>query len=217
MLYSPRGLGHVAERRASIRKVASLVGAAGTLALALRAPAAANAAQAPDAEAPAAGRSEVRFTIGESALLDWLKAATPYTFSVGSQYLKADLILSEPRELRLLDSRATLKVRLRGRTLPVDQVLQPVLTLRHEPARNRYYVVVSSLPVQLPGLGPIDLKDSFPQIEIPGLLQDLWRFSDRPVALDLDIRRIAVLDHALEIGADVRFSPASPLGGRGTR
>lgn len=165
----------------------------------------------------AADRSEVRFTITEDALLDWLKTATPYTFSVGNQVLKIDLTLSEPRELKLLDSRATLKIRLRASGIPVDQVLQPVLTLRHDEANARYYVVVSSLPVQLPGFGTIDLKDSFPKFEIPELIEDLWRFGDRPVALNLDIRRIAVLEHALMVGADVNFVPASSGGPRGTR
>lgn len=162
--------------------------------------------------APPADRSEVRFTIGEAALLDLLKAATPYTFNAGNAYLRVDLTLSEPRDLRLLDSKATLKVRLKGSTLPVDQILSPVFTLRHDEALNKYFVVVSSLPVQLPGLGSIDLKDSLPRFEMPELVEDLWRFSDRPVALNLDIRRIAVLDHRIEIGADVVFTPAVPGG-----
>lgn len=174
------------------------------------------AAAAPAPAAPA-GRSDVRFTITENALLDWLKAATPYTFSVGNQILKVDLTLSDPRELQLLDSRATLKIRLRGSGLGVDQVIQPVFTLNHDAARGRYYVVVSSLTVQLPGFGAIDLKDSFPKFEIPELLEDLYRFGDHPVALNLDIRRIAVLEHALEVGADVNFAPASTAATRGAR
>jgi hypothetical protein len=181
-----------------------------------RGPATAAAPQAPGRAVPAQ-RSEVRFTIDENGLLDWLKTVTPYTFTVGNPILKFDLTLSEPRELKLLDSRATLKIRLRGSGVPVDQVLQPVFTLRHDETQRRYYVVVSSLPVQLPGFGTIDLKDSFPKFEIPELVEDLWRSSDRPVALNLDIRRIAVLEHALEIGADVSFVPASPVGTRGTR
>jgi hypothetical protein len=188
---------------------------AGVLALALAAAAPAAPGAAP--AQPPADRSEVRFTIGESALLDWLKAATPYTFSVGNSYLKVDLTLSEPRDLRLLDSKATLKVRLKGGAIPVDQVLTPVLTLHHDDAQNRYFVVVSSLPVQLPGLGSIDLKDSLPRFEMPELVEDLWRFRDRPVALNLDIRRIAVLDHRIEIGADVVFTPAVPGGAGASR
>ena len=180
---------------------------AGALALGASARAAAGAPPVPPAD-----RSEVRFTIGEAALLDLLKAATPYTFNVGNAYLKVDLTLSEPRDLRLLDSKATLKVRLRGSTLPVDQVLSPVFTLRHDQALNKYFVVVSSLPVQLPGIGSIDLKDSLPRFEMPELIEDLWRFSDRPVALNLDIHRIAVLEHRIEVGADVVFTPAVPGG-----
>lgn len=198
--------------RAPLVRILACLSALGPFLLAAAAPEAAQGA-AP----PAADRSEVRFTISEDALLDWAKNATPYTFSVGNQVLKIDLTLSEPRELKLLDSRATLKIRLRASGIPVDQILQPVLTLRHDEANARYYVVVSSLPVQLPGFGAIDLKDSFPKFEIPELIEDLWKFGDRPVALNLDIRRIAVLEHALMIGADVNFVPASPSGNRGTR
>jgi hypothetical protein len=171
---------------------------------------------APPAPQPV-DRPEVRFMITEDALLNCLKAATPYTFSVGNQILKVDLTLSEPRELKLQDSRATLKVRLRGTSLGVDQIIQPVLALSHDPAKGRYSVVVSSLPVQIPGFGAIDLKDSFPKFEIPELLEDLYRFGEHPVALNLDIRHIAVLEHALEIGAEVTFAPAAPAGTRGAR
>ena len=173
-----------------------------------------SATQSPE---PAADRSGVRFTITEAALLDWLKAATPYTFSVGNQVLKIDLTLSEPKDLRLQDSKASFQVRLKGTTIPVDQVVAPVFLLRHDDSLNKYFVVISSLPVLLPGLGTVDLKDSFPKFELPELIQDIWKFSDRAMAVNLDIRRIAVLDHAIEIGANVIFTPAAPVGTRGTR
>ena len=173
-----------------------------------------SAAQSPE---PPADRSGVRFTITEAALLEWLKAATPYTVSVGNQVLKIDLTLSDPKDLRLQDSKASFQVRLKGTTIPVDQVVAPVFRLRHDDSLNKYFVVISSLPVLLPGLGTVDLKDSFPKFELPELIQDIWRFSDRPVAVNLDIRRIAVLDHAIEIGANVIFTPATPTGTRGTR
>src|SRR5207249_11675508 len=111
----------------------ALVLVCGALSIGTRATAAPGAAST-------SARSDVRFTITESALLDWLKAATPYTFSVGNQILKVDLTLSEPRELQLLDSKATLKIRLRGSALSVDQVIQPVFTLSHDAAKGRYYV-----------------------------------------------------------------------------
>ena len=205
----------MAIRRTFIGKVLALLSLLGPLPFLDPVPAL--AAASPSPAPPAAERSEIRFTINEDALLEWLTTVTPYTFSVGNQLLKVDLTLSEPRELRLLDSRATLKIHLRASGVPLDQVLQPVFTLHHDEAQGRYSVVVSSLPVQLPGFGTIDLKDSLPKFEIPELIQDLWKFADRPVALNLDIRRITVLEHALEIGANVNFVPASPVGARGTR
>jgi hypothetical protein len=205
----------VAIRHRSLRNTLTTLAAGGCLVLAGPASGIGSAPQSPGLS-PSGDRSEVRFTVGEDALLDWLKAVTPYTFSAGNQLLKVDLTLSEPRELKLSDSRATMKIRLRGSSIPIDQVLQPVFTLRHDEARSRYYVIVSSLPVQLPGFGTIDLKDSFPKFEVPELVEDLWKFSDRPLALNLDIRRIALLEHALEIGADVNFAPTPPAGSRGT-
>ena len=203
-------------RRPLRPRVAATFGVAGLLAIAAVVSGA--PPPVPTPAPPAAGaRPDVRFTIGEEALLEWIKAATPYIFSTGNQFLKVDMTLSEPRDLRLLDSRATLKIRLRASGLPVDQVLEPVFSLRHDTAQGRYFVVVSRLPVTLPGLGTIDLKDSFPKFEIPELVQDLWRFNDRPVALNLDIRRIAVLEHTLEIGADVNFAPAANASTRGSR
>jgi hypothetical protein len=164
--------------------------------------------------------SEIRFTIRESALLDWLDAVTPYTLTIGREPLSLDLVLSEPRDLRLADGRATLRIRAKGRTLPFEQILSPVFTVRFDQKSNRYFVVVSSLPIQVPGLGRIDLKDSFPRLEIPELLENLWRFADKPVGLNLNIRRIGIIDHAVEVGADVSFAPlasavaAIPPGGR---
>jgi len=150
--------------------------------------------------------SEIRFTIRESALLDWLQAVTPYTLSIGQQPLSVDLVLSEPVDLRLADGRAVLRIRAKGRTIPFDQVLSPVFTIGFDQNLNRYFVVVSSLPIQVPGLGRIDLKNSFPRLEIPELLENLWRFADRPVGLNLNIRRIGIIDHAVEVGADVSFA-----------
>ncbi len=154
--------------------------------------------------------SEIRFTIRESALMDWLEAVTPYTVTIGHQLLSVELVLSEPRELRLLDGKAALRILARGRGIPFDQVLAPVFTVRFDPKVNKYFVVVSSLPIQISGLGRVDLKDYFPRLEIPELLENLWRFEDRPVGLNLNIRRIGIADHALEVGADVSFAPLAP-------
>jgi len=161
--------------------------------------------------APIAARgesSEVRFTVGESALLDCLRAATPKTLSVGTPVFSTDLTLLDPSDVVLRDGRASFKIRVKGRTLPVDQVVNPIITLERDVKSGQYVGVVSSMPVQIPGLPAIDLKDYLPRFEIPAVLEDLYRVSDRPLGLRLRIRRIAILDHLLEVGADVDFAPA---------
>jgi hypothetical protein len=87
-------------------------------------------------------------------------------------------------------------------------VVNPIVTLHRDPQSGQYYGVVSSLPIQIPGLGALDLKDYLPRFEIPAVLDNLYRLSDRPLDLKLRIRRIAILDHLLEVGADVDFAPA---------
>lgn len=161
--------------------------------------------------APTAARgesSEVRFTVGESALLDCLRAATPKTFSVGTTVFSTDLTLLDPSDLVLRDGKASFKIRVKGRTLPVDQVVNPIITLERDAKSGQYFGVVSSMPIQIPGLPAIDLKDYLPRLEIPAVVEDLYRMSDRPLGLRLRIRRIAILDHLLEVGADVDFAPA---------
>jgi hypothetical protein len=166
--------------------------------------------------APPAGAeaTEVRFTVNERALLDCLRAATPQTVTVGSSLLSTELTLLDPADLVLANGRATFRIRVKGRTIPLDQVVNPTVTIDKDPRSGQFYGVVSSLPVQVPGLGSVDLKDYLPRFEIPALLEDLWHVADRPLGLRLRIRRIAILDHLLEVGADVDFAPT--VSSRGT-
>ena len=159
------------------------------------------------APAPSKPEGEVRFTVVESAVLDCLRAATPQTISVGSKMLSTDLTLLDPSDVALHEGRASFKIRVKGRTLPVDQIVQPTVTLQRDTASGQYYGVISSMPIKIPGLGTIDLKDYIPRIEIPSVVQNLYQVPDRPIGLNLHIRRIAILEHLLEVGADVDFAP----------
>jgi hypothetical protein len=179
------------------------------------APAAPAAPSAPSTTTPApADRAQIRLSLGERALLEWLKAASPYTVTVKASLFTTDLIFSDPSDLVLKDSRASFRIRVRGRTVPLDQVLKPVITLRYDARVQKYYVVVQSLPLQMPGLGAIDLKEFIPDWEVPPLVENFWRFSDKPVGMDLNVRRVAIIDHAIEIGADISFNLINPSGGR---
>jgi hypothetical protein len=150
--------------------------------------------------------AEVQFRIAEPALMDLLRAVTPHTLTVGTSPLSADLVLSDPRDLVLKDGKASFTIRVKGRTLPVEQVLSPTLMVSYDQQLHRYFVVVSSLPLRIPGLGSIDLKEYFPRLEIPALLENLWKPGERPLGLNLRIRKIDIIDHAVEVGADATFT-----------
>ncbi|MEE9291824.1 MAG: hypothetical protein V3U83_02735 [Acidobacteriota bacterium] len=69
--------------------------------------------------------------------------------------------------------------------------------------------MIEELPIKIPGLGRLDLSDAIPRVGIPSLVEDIWRFADRPVGLNLAIRRLAILEDAIEVGGDVSFVPVS--------
>jgi hypothetical protein len=176
--------------------------------LALASTAALFAAAAP--APPAAGASsELRFTADERAILECLRAGLPKTVSVGSGILSTDLTFLDPSNVVLHDGTATFRIRVKGRTMPIDQVLNPVVRLDRDAKSGQYYGVISSLPLSLPGLGTMDLSQSIPRIEIPEVLDNLWQLPDKPLALRLRIRRIAILEHLVDVGADVEFAPVS--------
>lgn len=166
--------------------------------------AAASPAPPPD---PVPDTSEVRFTVNERALLDVLRAATPQTIAVGTSLVSTDLTLLDPSDLVLGAGKATFKIRVKGRGIPLDQVVSPVVTVERDPRTGRYFGVISSLPLVLPGAGRIDLRDFLPRFEIPAVVDNPWGVADRPLGIKLRIRRIAILEHLLEVGADVDLAP----------
>ncbi len=151
---------------------------------------------------------EVRFSVDQKALLDLARAATPYTITIGNNLISADLVFMEPSGLVLTDGMATMRIRVKGRKLPVDQVLRPILTIEYDSAAKKYFAVISSLLVQIPGLGRVDLRDALPRVEIPAVLENLWEIQDRPVGLKLRLRSVVIREARIEIEADIDFAPA---------
>ncbi len=164
------------------------------------------------AAAPAgepAQQYEVRFTIEKAAIMDYLRAATPVTVTVGRSPLRVDLILSDPRDLVLSEGRARISLRIRARSLPLDERFSAALSIVYDKNLRKYFVVLDELPLKIPGLGRFDLSDAIPRVGIPSLVEDIWRFADRPVGLNLAIRRLAIIEDAVEVGGDVSFVPVS--------
>ena len=159
--------------------------------------------------AAAPSDTEMRFVLDERALLDCLRAALPQTVTVGSGLFSTELTFLDPSDLVLKEGSASCRVRVKGKTLPVDQVLQPSVRLERDPKTGQYYGVISSLPLTLPGMGKMDLKDALPRLEIPQVVDNLHPFGERPMGLRFSLRRLAIHEHRVEIGADLDLSPGS--------
>ena len=151
--------------------------------------------------------SDVRFTIAEPAILDWLRAATPHTVTVSAGPIGTDLVIGNPRDLKLADGQASMKFTVSGRTLPFSQTISATMTLRYDQQLRKYFAVLSALPIQIPALGTIDLKDAMPRIELPTVFYHLSEIAGKQVGLRVEIRRLAIVTDAVEVAADVQFSP----------
>jgi hypothetical protein len=151
--------------------------------------------------------SELHFSVQESALFELLRAVTPYTLTVGSGLTAVDLILRDPSDLILSEGKVRFRIAVRGVTIPIDQVLEPELTVEYDSQQRQYFVVVSSLVVRVPLLGTIDLRDALPPLAVPALVEQLWELDSRLIGTRFHIRRIAIIEHRLDISADVDFPP----------
>ena len=141
--------------------------------------------------------------------MDYLRAATPVTITVGRSPLRVDLILSDPSDLVLSEGRAQISLRIRARSLSIDERLSAAVSIVYDRKLREYFVVMEELPLSIPGLGRLDLSGAIPRVGIPSLVEDIWRFADRPVGLNLAIRRLVILEDAIEVGGDVSFVPVS--------
>ncbi len=159
----------------------------------------------PPAKTDAGRPPEISFAVDQKALLELVRAATPYSVTIGNQLIGADLVFTDPSELLLVDGQATLRIRVKGHRIPIDQVLRPAIRIEYDPALRQYFAIVSSLVIEIPGLGKVDLRDALPRVAIPAVVDRLWALQDRPIGMRLRIRSITIGDERLEIGADVEF------------
>lgn len=157
---------------------------------------------------PPTSPDDLNITLRREAVQGLIQGATPYHVDLGSSLLKETLVFSEPRDLSFPNGKITFRIRCQGSPFPVDQVLQPVLSLR--PAGSGgYQVIVQSLPLMIPGFGRVDLKDAFPPLDIQSLLSQEVFLQGRPAQLDVQLRRIAVRPDEIHMGASVRLKAAA--------
>ncbi|HMC82756.1 MAG TPA: hypothetical protein VKL61_05950 [Candidatus Polarisedimenticolia bacterium] len=151
-------------------------------------------------------REDLTIILQSSTILGLLSSATPYEVHVGGSLLRETLTFTEPRNLLLQAGRISFSVRCRGTPVAVDQTLRPVLVLKEPGGGAGYRVVVESLPVAIPGLGTVDLKDLFEPIEIQSLLRQSVFLQGRPAWIDVQVRRITLRADRVDLGASIRLT-----------
>ena len=165
-------------------------------------PSAGLAAAAPSTAHP----EDLTITLRNPAILGLLSAATPYEVQVGGSLLRETLTFTEPRNLLLQAGRISFSVRCRGTPFTVDQTLRPVFVLKEPGGGGGYRVVVESLPVAIPGLGTVDLKDLFQPIEVQSLLRQSFLLQGRPAWIDVQVRRITLHADRVDMAASIRLT-----------
>src|SRR5207249_5904965 len=134
---------------------------------------------------------DLHSVLRRTALQGLIAAATPYQVDVGSSLLRENLIFSEPKNLAFPNGKITFSIHCKGSPFPVDQVLQPVLSVRPM-GTDGYQVVVESLPLKIPGYGTVDLREVVEPVDIQSLLTQTVFLQGRPAQLDVRVRRIVI-------------------------
>ncbi len=156
------------------------------------------------AAAPVRAESIV-LTIDRATLLNFTKAATPYSFEVGKPGLSETLSLSNPREMKFENGKIRLRVDCTGEPIPFFAELVPTVSLAFDRQKNAFVATVDSLPVKIGPLGTIDLKKYIDPIEIPVTFAAPVDAVAPGLVVDTLIRDLKVLEDRIEARADLIF------------
>jgi hypothetical protein len=152
----------------------------------------------------------VTFSLDAPTLQSLLHAVTPYDVVVGKGGLSETFTLSNPRDVRFAEGKIRLRVDCRGTPLPIEDVLEPSLSVQWNETRKSYEARIESLPVKVPAFGTIDLADHLRAITIPTNFSQAAGAGDQALALDGKILSLRILDTMIQASADVTFRRSAP-------
>ncbi len=152
----------------------------------------------------------VMMTLDRPTLLNFLRAATPYTFEVTKAGFSETLTLYNPRELRFQDGKIHLKVDCTGEPIPFNAMLEPTLAVYFDRDRNAFVASVESLPVTLGVMGRIHLDRYLKPITIPSSFSQPLDLGIPGLMVDTVVRQLRVLEDRVEARADLVFRKAPP-------
>jgi hypothetical protein len=154
---------------------------------------------------PGAAAGTVTFSVDPPTLLSYLRAVTPYELAIGKAGLSESLTLSNPRDLRIEAGKILMKVDVRGTPLPVEDVLEPRLTIRWNETRKAWEAKVENVQLRVPMFGTVDLSEHMRPIAIPSTFTQPAEAGTEALLVDGKILSLKVLDTSIQVSADLAF------------
>ena len=152
----------------------------------------------------------VLMTMDRPTMLNFLRAATPYSFEVTKAGFTETLTLYNPRDLRFQDGKIYLKVDCTGEPIPFSAMLEPTLAVYFDRDKNAFVAKVESLPVTLGIMGRIHLDRYLKPISIPSSFSQPLELGIPGLMVDTVVRQLRILEDRIEARADLVFRKAPP-------
>ena len=163
------------------------------------------------ASVPTALRAEsATLTIDRVTTLNFMRAATPYTFEIVAAGFTERFTLFNPRELRFEAGKVRLKVDCRGEPMGVNAELEPTLIVYFDHQKNAFVAKVQSLPVKMGALGTINLDQYLQPFVLPVSFSQTLDEGIPGLTIEYLIRDLLVLDEKIEAKADLVFHKQAP-------
>jgi hypothetical protein len=149
-------------------------------------------------------------SIDRVTALNFMRAATPYTFEIVAAGFTERFTLFNPRELRFEAGKVKLKVDCRGEPMSVNAELEPTLIVYFDRTKNAFVAKVQSLPVKMGALGTINLDQYLQPFVLPVSFSQTLDEGIPGLTIDYLIRDLRVLDEKIEAKADLVFRKQPP-------
>ncbi|HZI93333.1 MAG TPA: hypothetical protein VFE84_03755 [Patescibacteria group bacterium] len=149
-------------------------------------------------------------SIDRVTTLNFMRAATPFTFEIIAAGFTERFTLFNPRELRFEGGKVRLKVDCRGEPMSVNAELEPTLVVYFDHQKNAFVAKVQSLPVRMGALGTINLDQYIQPFVLPVSFSQTLDQGIPGLTIDYLIRDLRVLDEKIEAKADLVFRKQPP-------
>lgn len=154
--------------------------------------------------------SGLEISLDRSELITLLSTAAPYQITVKTMLFTEVLTFSNLRDLVLEEGKIRVRATCTGSPAPIRAEVQAEISLVRNPESGKLEGLFSSLPVRIPPIGTIDLKDYMPRLEIPSLILQAIDFPDRTRKIEIQVREFRIRPEGIQAWFDLRFLPDPP-------